>query len=260
MTTPIACARPSTLAKALTDQGGSGLRDYDTGTALETIFGHEDLLHTAQMVDPADGWRGYRPVLAEARRRRGKREANAGSNIHGALQSIAEGRDVSRFPAAVLAPARLALAELEALGMEVVASERFTAALGVWDEPVGGTADLILRHGDRLIIGDLKTTERLGKAKFAALEWSLQLSCYANGRPATRGYAPGRDRWGRPLVHPGDLIDWPQSMDRTAGVVIEVARDGTAAVSHRIALDPDHVALAVAVRAARKRDVLARAT
>jgi hypothetical protein len=248
----VVCTRPSTLAKAL-DAPGDGLFDYHAATTLEAVLKHDDLLHTAQLVDTGAGWRAYKPIVEAAKLRRGKREANAGTNVHKAVEVLVAGRDPSLIPGPLLAPARLVLAELEALGVEVVRSEAFIGTLGVFPEDLAGTADLVVRHEGRLYIADIKTTEAVGaNARYQAMQWTAQLTIYSQGRPFPAGYEPERDRWQRPVVDADLLGRWPAPMDRKTGIIIEVARDAGGVASHELSLDLDLVGLACHVRAARK--------
>jgi hypothetical protein len=229
--------------------------DYAAATAIETLMANSDLLHAAQLADPADGWRAYKPTVTAAKDRRGKREANAGTNIHSAVSALIAGRDLSLMPEVLMAPARLVVAELDALGVEVIDSERMSAALNVWPEPMAGTADLIVKYGGRLYVGDIKSVEGDGlgkKARYDSMAWAIQTTIYANGQPLPVGYEPERDRWDRPIIDPALRGRWPARMDRSTSIILEVARDGSGIISHAISLDPGLVRLACDVRMARK--------
>lgn len=248
------CTRASTLAKAL-DAPSDGLMDYAAAVVLQALVGHPDLLNRALMMDPDAHWRTFKPLVKEAQNRRGKVEASEGTNIHSAVQAIAEGRDVSRLPDEVVRPARLVLAELDALGVEIVGNEVFTACLGRFGEDLAGTADLVLVHDGVLHIGDIKSVEEVGRnTRFSAMAWAAQTTIYAAGLPFPTGYEPKRDRWGRPMVDPTLMVPWSDPMSQDTSLVIEVARDASGVASHEIDLDTDLVELACKVRAARKRE------
>jgi hypothetical protein len=252
----ITCTRISTLAKAL-DQTSQGLMDYAAATALQTVVGDPDLLLKAQLVR-GDHWRGFKPVVAEAQRRRGKVEADQGTNLHAVVQNLMEGRDVSAIPADIVATARLVQAELAALGCKPVFQEVFVAALDVWAEPLAGTADLVVEHSGTLYVVDYKTTEEVGRnTRFSALAWTIQTTAYAHGLPLPIGHDPKRDRWGRPLVDPAMVATtWPAPMSLKNALVIELARDGSGVASHELDLDPGLVELAVKVREERRKSRL----
>jgi hypothetical protein len=248
------CTRPSTLAKAL-DAMSDGLLDYAAATAVQTIVGNGDLLTRARLLDPDAHWRSFKPLVKEAKQRRGKVEASAGTGIHGTVEAMIQGRDVSGLPDEVTVPARMVMQELDALGVEVVRTEQFVAALGIWPEDLAGTADLVLRHAGRLYIGDVKSVEQVGKnTRFSAMAWCCQMTVYSRGNPLPAGYVPDRDRWGRPIVDIGLMEQWPEPMSQQHGLIIEVARDGSGSASHEIELDADLVRLACEVRAARKKE------
>jgi hypothetical protein len=250
------CTRPSTLAKAL-DAMSDGLLDYSAATAIQAVMANDDLLNQARLIDPSGHWRSFKPLVKQAKERRGKVEANQGSTIHGAVEALVQGRDLSHMPDEVLKPARLVLDELDALGVEVVRTEQFVAALGLWPEDLAGSCDLVLRHDGRLYVGDVKTVETVGKnTRFSAMAWTCQTTIYAHGLPLFEGYEPQRDRWGRPQVDTSLVGAWSEPMSLENSLVLEVARDASGIASHELDLDADLVRLACEVRAARKQERL----
>ena len=248
------CTRPSTVAKAL-DSMSDGLMDYGAATVVQSIMANADLLNRARLVPTDAHWRAFKPLVTEAKARRGKVEASEGTAIHAVVEALVQGRDVSGLPDEVVKPARLVLAELEALGVEIVRTEQFVAALGTWSEDMAGSIDLVGKHDGRLYVVDTKSVEQVGKnTRFSAMAWACQTTIYSRGLPLPEGYEPKRDRWGRPIVDL-DLIErWPLPMDQSNALVIEVARDASGVASHELDLDPDLVDLACRVRAARKKE------
>lgn len=251
----VTCTRPSTVAKAL-DATGDGLMDYHAATVLQSVMSNTDLLDAARMVRGSH-WRSYKHVVTEAKARRGKREASDGTNIHSAVSMIVNGEDLDGVPESVMIPAQLVVKELADIGVTVAHSERFVANLDRWDEPVAGTTDLVLEYDGSYYIGDIKSTEEVGRnTRFAAMAWVIQMTCYAHGAPYPVGYEPRRDQWGRPIVDSSKEMSWGTCMDTSTGIVLEVARDGSGVASHELDLDSDLVALAMRVRAVRKEDRL----
>jgi hypothetical protein len=249
----VTCTRASTLAKSL-DSMSDGLMDYAAATVVQGIVANDDLLNRARLIEPTAHWRDFKPLVAEAKQRRGKREASEGTGIHAAVEAMVKGRDLSGMPDEIVVPARMALKELDNLGVQVVGTEAFTAACGVWPEDVAGTADIIGLHDGQLYVVDLKTTEEVGRnSRFSAMGWCAQTTIYATGSPLPEDYEPRRDRWGRPMVNLSLVGTWPHPMSQDTSLILEVARDGSGVVSHELDLDPDLVELACRVRAARKK-------
>ena len=258
-----ACTRPSTLAKVLDD--GYGLQGYVAATTLATVARHKDLRDrlaiTAATADP-DEWREFKPLHELAQERRGKPEAEAGTNVHRAVQALVEqGEAVAEFmPADVLADARAALAVLEDLGMRPVESEGFVVNLDGLPEPYAGTRDTLALHepsGGAFVVVDYKTTTALGSAQYRGLSWSMQLAMYGRGLPYLGEGEVARDRYGRPLVDP-DLVGAEERHILPVGLVVEVERGTGRALAHRVDLEAGwaFARLACEVRAARKAPVL----
>lgn len=251
--TAVVCARASTVAKALDD--GEGLKQWYAATTVQTVAHHPDLADQARMTPPDAPWKEYRAVVEEAEKRRGKPEAQAGTNLHTALQAVVEGRDTGHMPPDIVAAATLAAHELRQLGCVPVMSERFTAALTQWAEPVAGTPDLVVEHDRRLYIADLKTTSGAGRkpSNGTVNAWVVQTTVYAHGQPYPPGYTPGRDRWGRPLVDPDMAGPWPGAIDLGTALILHLDRDDGGCASWEVDLDPQLVDLAVTVRRERRR-------
>jgi hypothetical protein len=262
----IACTRPSTLAKVLDDT--FNLQAWVAATSLETVARHKDLRDrlgiTAATVAASspDSWRAFKPLHEAAQERRGKPEAEAGTNVHRVLESLANGTEVGDLegvvPADVLTDALAALSALRDLDMEPATSEEFVANLDGLPEPYAGTRDMLALHEPSgwLVVVDLKTTGALGGAKYRALSWAMQLAMYANGHPYTGTVE--RDRWDRPVIDPACLGTEGRRVNRQAGVVLEVERGTGRTEVHRVDLEAGwhYAALACHVRAARKAPVL----
>jgi hypothetical protein len=260
----IACTRPSTLAKVLDD--GYGLQAYVAATSLATVARHKDLRDRLGILatesPDADEWRSFKPLHEAAQERRGKPEAEAGTNVHKVMEGLVAGSDLEGLVAAdVLCDARAALDALHALDMEPATSEEFVVNLDVLPEPYAGTRDLLALHKPSgwLVVVDLKTTHALGNEVYRALSWSMQLAMYANGQPYPLGpdEVP-RDRWGRPVIDPDLVGEEERAVHEGAGIVLEVERGTGRTAVHRVDLHSglEFARLACAVRAARKAPVL----
>ena len=254
----VTCTRPSTIAGAL-DKAGDGLFDYQTATVLQTILAHRDLHDRALLVDPSGEWRAYKPVVVEAKARRGKPEAGAGTAVHEAVSALLADRDVSRISGSVLSAASAVLDTLDANGYKIIDNERLVACLDTFPEPFAGTTDLVLAQGDRLLIGDVKTVAELGGERFSALKWATQVAVYASSRPCDEDYEPKRDQWGRPKIDVSRIQNgWDIPLDRQVGVIVEVERDTGRTRLHNVDLEvgAEAVSLACQVRALRRERVL----
>lgn len=242
----------TTIARACSDQ--SGLQRYLQAAVVETLVQHRDLLDAALVADPAAGWRGLSPIVEEAERRRGKPEAQRGTTVHAAVQRIVEGGDTGRIPGEVLADAAAALDALAAVGFVPVASEVRRVVLDGLPEVVAGTCDLIVADSDGdHFIADIKTADKLGGAKYKALEWQTQLALYANGGNFD-GPEWKRDQYRRPWVDHDRVVPDPWRCDREEALVVEVVRGRALAEVHVVDLRAGWRAadLACAVRAARR--------
>jgi hypothetical protein len=256
----IACTRPSTLAKVLDD--GYGLQGYVAATTLATVARHKDLRDrlaiTGAMADP-DEWREFKALHEAAQERRGKPEAEAGTNVHRVMEGLVAGADLEGVvPADVLCDAQAALDALAGVGMVPATSEEFVVNLDGLPEPYAGTRDMLARHevSGWLVVVDLKTTAALGGESYRALSWSLQLAMYAHGR--TYDGPVTRDRWTRPVIDPAGVGDPNPEVNTSAGLVLEVERGTGRSAVHRVDLVAgwEYARLACQVRAARKAQVL----
>lgn len=243
----VACTRVSTLAKSLDDKGG--LLGFTAATTLESVAKHPDLRSRLAVIDPAEGWRGYAELHEEAQRRRGKPEAESGTNVHQAVEALIAGR---LLPEELLGDARAVLAALAELGLEPEGSEEFVYVPGL-PEHVAGTRDLLCRTaaGTRVVV-DIKTAGALGSHRFRATAWALQVACYSRGRPYLDDFA--RDQWGRPRLDPTRAGRRPARIDQRRGYVVEVARGLGDVAVHELDLEEGWrlAQLACQVRAARK--------
>lgn len=249
----VACTRPSTLAKTLTDS--FGLTAYGAATTLEMLALHDDLRNRLTVIEPGT-WRPYKALHEQAQQRRGKPEAEQGTNIHMTVAALFRGRVPAGLDPTVLRDAENVLDALDAHGLEVVDSEQFVVALDTFPEPLAGTYDLKVRNRrtKALQVVDLKTTASEGNAKYRAMEWAIQLACYGHGLPYSG--EPGRDRWERPVIDPA-LVEMPaEDVDTSVGYVVEVVRgsEHSPITVHEIDLGFGLAAgrLACEVRAARK--------
>jgi hypothetical protein len=255
-TTP--ATRASTLAKTLDD--GFGLRAFDAATTLETVAANKDLLAALTLVrtTPGEGsWRAYKPLHEDAQARRGKPEAQAGTNIHSVVQALVEGTMPLGVDPVLLGDAEAVLARLTEAGLEPVTSEEFVVTTGL-PELVAGTRDMLARgRGGRHVVVDIKSTSTLGGEKFRALAWSIQLAVYAHGR-AYLGGEPRRDRWERPMIDLAQVADEDPRADLNVAAVVEVERGTGQTALHRVNLVEgwQYARLACQVRAARKAQVL----
>jgi hypothetical protein len=258
---PLACTRPSTLAKVLDD--GYGLQAYVAATSLATVARHKDLRDRMGILaaehPEADEWRSFKPLHEAAQERRGKPEAEAGTNIHKVMEGLVAGSDMEGLVAPdVLCDARAALDALHALDMEPATSEEFVVNLDALPEPYAGTRDLLALHRPSgwLVTVDLKTTHSLGNEVYRALSWSMQLAMYANGQPYAGQVE--RDRWDRPVIDPSQVLDEDRAVHTGAGIVLEVERGTGQTAVHRVDLVAglEFARLACQVRAARKAPVL----
>jgi len=256
--TTVAATRASTLAKTLDD--GFGLRAFDAATTLETVAANQDLLAALTLVraTPGEGsWRAYKPLHEDAQARRGKPEAQAGTNIHSVVQAIVEGVLPLGVDPVLLGDAQAVLDRLREVGLEPVTSEEFVVTLGL-PELLAGTRDMLARAKDgRLVVVDVKSTSSLGSEGFRALAWSIQLAVYAHGRPYLGG-EPTRDRWGRPRIDTAQVSAEEPQADRTVAAVVEVERGTGQTAIHRVDLVAgwEYAYLACRVRQARKAPVL----
>lgn len=256
--TTVAATRASTLAKTLDD--GFGLRAFDAATTLETLANNADLLSALTLVraTPGEGsWRAYKPLHEDAQARRGKPEAQAGTNIHGVVQALVEGTMPLGVDPVLLGDAEAVLARLKVAGLEPVTSEEFVVTLGL-PELVAGTRDMLARARDgRYVVVDIKSTSSLGGEAWRSLAWSIQLAAYAHGRKYLGG-EPTRDRWGRPRIDLAQVSAEEPLADLTVAAVVEVERGMRQTAIHRVDLAAgwEYAYLACRVRAARKASVL----
>jgi hypothetical protein len=252
--------RVSTLSKVLDDQ--NGLLGYTAATTLQQVGAHKDLRGALGVLAAQHGvdadWREFKGLHEEAQRRRGKPEAQLGTNVHGVMEAIQAGTDVEAFadPGDV-ADARAALAILDSEDLEPVGSEEFVVVEGL-RELVAGTRDILARHRvtERFHVVDLKTSGKPGDESYKALGWATQLALYSRGRPYLEPVE--RDRWGRPRIDLSLVCEEGRDIDTERGLVVEVIRGTGQAVPHWLDLTIGWAAadLATRVRTARKTPVL----
>jgi hypothetical protein len=252
--------RVSTLSKVLDDM--NGLLAYTAATTLQQVGAHRDLRGSLGVLAAQHGvdadWREFKGLHEEAQRRRGKPEAQLGTNVHEVMAAIQTGTEVEAFadPSDV-ADARAALALLESLDLEPVGSEEFVVVEGL-RELVAGTRDMLARYrgSDRFCVVDLKTSSKPGDERYKALGWATQLALYAHGRPYLDPVE--RDRWGRPRIDLDLVCEEGRAIDVERGLVVEVIRGTGEATPHWLDLRIGWAAadLGCRVRTARKTPVL----
>lgn len=246
-------SRASTLAGAL--DTGFGLLPYEAATTLQSIAANPDLRDRLALIDPDSDWRSFRPLYEEAKRRRGKPEAEAGTNIHAAVEALVNGRSIEGVSEATRRDAEAVLNALRSLCLTPVATEEFVVTFGL-PELVAGTRDLLCHLEGTVAthtVVDIKSTSSLGSAKFKGVSWAIQTAIYAHGRPYAGG-EPDRDRWGRPRIDMSLIGHEERQIEDTRAYVVEVER-GTGRVEvHGIDIERgwEWARLACEVRAARK--------
>ena len=249
--------RVSTLSKVLDD--AASLFGWKQEQALRGIAMGPDLQALLATMDPKNGskqaWRAL-GKQAEERAAAGA-AANMGTAIHSAVASAVEGASLGRVPADVRRDAEAVLHAFQENGLTVLSTETFVVNQ-LMDEPLGGSFDHLVAGELGAYVLDLKTTSNPDSAKWAALSWATQISCYAHGRPYIGEVE--RDRWTRPVIEdvPANYEEWPQQPSLTTGIVACIVRGSGHCDLLPVDLTEGWKAahLAVQVRAMRKTNVL----
>lgn len=256
MSAPVPCTRPSTLAGTFDDS--RGLFPYIASTTLMTVATQQDLFTRLSLLPSQakdGGWRAYKALYEEAERRSGKREASEGTNIHAVVQALAAGYDVAAVPEPARSDGLAVWDYIQARGWLVVASEAMVANLHDLPEPTAGTLDLMLFDpvAEVHFVGDVKSVATPTEGKYSGLKWGIQTACYGMGSPLLE--EPPRDQWGRPLVTPSMVGEWPFTVSQEYAVVLEVHRGHAAVAEHwlDLALGRQYAAAACHMRAVKKQ-------
>lgn len=246
--------RTSTLASALDDKGG--LNAYEAATTLHTVASTPTLLTRLALVG-SDNWRDYKPLHIEAQKRRGKPEAEAGTNIHATVEALLNGQSLSGVDIGTIHSARLVLTTLREAGLHPVGVEEFVVTLGL-PELVAGTRDLLCQKdgSEALVVVDIKTTSTIGNARLKATSWAIQTAVYANGLPYTEAFT--RDSFGRPKIDRWLVGEESRLIDKERAYIVEVGRDDGEAAIHTLDIvrGLELARLACEVRLARKHPPL----
>lgn len=242
---PVPYARPSTLAKTLSDP--SALTAWIKRQTAYGLSRRPDLVALAATVtDPADD--AGRKTLTDVTDRAmeasaSSAKADIGTAIHACVEQRLLGLPTSHYPADIRAKADQVARLLDAAGLTPAGTEMQL----VNDElQTAGTTDLLLdgSRGGRFI-GDLKTSG-VNAPKYAGIEWAIQLACYAGAVP----YSP----------HHSGRYDWPDRIapNQDVALIVHVPQTDHAPVLWRVDLRAGHAAaeLARQVRATRKHKPL----
>lgn len=195
---PVAYTRVSTLAKALDDTHNLTMwkcRMTAVGVATRT-----DL--RALAASHPDDKDTLNRVVTEAMEFAGtSTSANTGTALHMFMQIADSGGDISACPAELLPDVEAYRAKMTALGVKVLASERFVVCD---DLTVAGTMDrLVATHTGKIVVADIKSG---ASAPDYALSTAIQVATYAHGDlydpdTGTRVPIPGVDRSVGLLIH-----------------------------------------------------------
>lgn len=214
----LSATRPSTVARAMEDQ--SGLFPYVASTTLKTIHDNRDLYSRLAIIN--GDWRAYKELFEECERRGGKREASAGTNVHLALNALANGHSIELVPDEVRNDALGIWDFLKQKHWRIRVSEMFVVTEGL-KEVCAGTFDLMLEApSGALMIADIKTVNESDGGKYRAMGWAIQMAIYARGKPYLDKYE--RDQWGRPRIDLTRVRNWVTAPKVDYGVVIQCVR------------------------------------
>jgi len=115
--------------------------------------------------------------------------ANTGTALHALIERTLSGEDLSHIPADLRTDVAACVAALERHGFEIVHTEQLVVCEQI---EAAGTPDLILKQGDRYVVGDWKTGA-------GAVDWgmpgiAIQTGIYTRAEtmydPATRTHTP----------------------------------------------------------------------
>jgi hypothetical protein len=233
--------RPSTLAKTLSDS--SALTQWAQRRTAWGVATRADLVALAATADGPDDRGRLTEVVGAAME---AAASGAGARMGTAIHSATEAFDTGGITLADLPD--VVRAQVEVYAALTARLDTLDVELFVVNDTVkvAGTTDRLFRLPDgRVVVGDLKTSSA-SAPKYAALEWAIQLACYAGG--ARYDTVTGE----RTLLH--------ADLDPTVGLVVHVPAgdvDQAAIYTVNLTWGAEAARLAARVRRARKAPFLA---